>query len=49
MKTIRLITIAAELCAVPCGQYYPFSKRENIIYRTPYGELNEHVKRKQNE
>lgn len=42
MRTITLFSIAMELCKVPGGQNNPKSKRAKI-------ELNEHVKRKQNE
>jgi len=42
MKTFRLITVAVEFCAIPCGHINPLSKREKLV-------LNEHVKRKQNE
>jgi hypothetical protein len=42
METIKLITVAMEMFAFPCGPINPLSKREKI-------ELNEHVKRKQNE
>ena len=42
MKTFTLFTLAVELCAVPYGPNNPLSRKMNI-------ELNEHVKRKQNE
>ena len=49
MKTITLIAVAVELWSVLCGSNNPLSKKGKIVHRTPYGELNEHVKRKQNE
>jgi len=42
MKTITLFTVVVELYEVPFGPINPILKREII-------ELNEHVKRKQNE
>lgn len=42
MKTIKNIIVAMEISIVPIGTYNPLSERAEI-------ELNEHVKRKQNE
>jgi hypothetical protein len=42
MKTITLFTIAMDVCALPAGFKNPKAQRALI-------ELNEHVKRKQNE
>jgi diacylglycerol kinase family enzyme len=42
MKTIKNFIGAMEISIVPSGTFNPLSKRAEI-------ELNEHVKRKQNE